>query len=188
MAGGQAGGGDLKPLRHSYWSPRRKGAWPLLTMRCKDPTTFQSPGPRPWATPRSLGRRLPVPSATPPSQLLKRPLQRFVSLFGARVSVFLSGVGRGLNGSAVGNLGKWRRQTWVRVYFGISCLEHSALCKTTADESGKESIGDGTRTLELTSGPGDLHTKMTPYVSEGHLRWPKIRHPILLAQIPATIS
>lgn len=154
----------MKPLRYSDWSPRRKGAWPLLTMRCKDPTTFQSPGPRPRATPRSLGRRLPVPSATPPSQLLKRPLQR-VSLFGAPVSLFPCDVGRGLYGSTVWNLGRWRSQTWVRVYFGISCLEPSALCKTTADESGKECVGDdGTRTTGLTSGPDDLHTKMTPYV------------------------
>lgn len=86
---GKAGGGDLKPLRYSDWSSRRKGAWPLLTMRCKDPTTFQSPRPRPRATPRLLGCRLLVLSATPPSQLLKMPLQRFVSLFGAQVFVLL---------------------------------------------------------------------------------------------------
>lgn len=75
VAGGQAGRGDLKPLRGSDWPACRKGAWPLLTMRCEDPTTFQSLRPRPRATPPSSSSGLPVSSATPPSQLLKRTLQ-----------------------------------------------------------------------------------------------------------------
>lgn len=145
---GKAGGGDLKPLRYSDWSSRRKGAWPLLTMRCKDPTTFQSPRPRPRATPRLLGCRLLVLSATPPSQLLKMPLQRFgVPVWGPGVYASVP-YSRRLNGSALRNLGKWRSQSWVRVNYGISCLEPSALYKTIANKSGKECEGDGTRTPE----------------------------------------
>ncbi|XP_037052806.1 proline-rich protein HaeIII subfamily 1-like [Peromyscus leucopus] len=41
-----------------------KGAWPLLTMRCEDPTTFQPPRPRPPG---------PAPPAGPPPPRSSRP-------------------------------------------------------------------------------------------------------------------
>lgn len=135
MAGGQAGGGDLKPLRHSDWPSRRKGAWPLLTMRCKDPTTFQSPRPRPRATPRLLGCGLLVLSATPPSQLLKRPLQS--SGFRARCwgicvsDALLEEKAQWFRPTKPGR--KMEKPNWVRGSYGISCLEPSALYKSNAD-------------------------------------------------------
>lgn len=72
---GRLAGGDLKQLRRYDWPSPRKGAWPLLTMRSEDPTTFQSLRPRPLATPPLPGCGRPGPSATPPPQLLKRTLQ-----------------------------------------------------------------------------------------------------------------
>lgn len=134
VAGGQAGGGDLKPLRHSDWPSRRKGAWPLLTMRCKDPTTFQSPRPRPRATPRLLGCGLLVLSATPPSQLLKRPLQS--SGFRARCWGVCVSDALLKEGSMVPPYETWEKMekpNWVRGSYGISCLESSALYKNTAN-------------------------------------------------------
>lgn len=111
----------------------QKGAWPLLTMRCKDPTTFQSPRPRPRATPRLLGCGLLVLSATPPSQLLKSHSKAPVSVLGAGVFVFPMLYSEKAQWFRPMKPAKMEKPNWVRGSYGIFCLEPSALYKNTAN-------------------------------------------------------
>lgn len=125
VAGGQAGRGDLKPLRHPDWSGRRKGAWPLLTMRCEDPTTFQALRPRPRATPPPPAAASPVPRPHPLANYLKDHTPKLTLLpargWGVPVQATLVWAKRA--GSVLGGTGVTPGSlTWV----GPGCLRFQA--------------------------------------------------------------
>lgn len=133
VAGGQAGRGDLKPLRHSDWPSRRRGRGPSLLCgaRTQQHSSRHGHAPEPlpacWAAASWSSRPHPLPN------YLKGHSKAPVSVLGAGVFVFPMLYSEKAQWFRPMKPAKMEKPNWVRGSYGISCLEPSALYKNTVN-------------------------------------------------------